>query len=171
VVDHDDEGLAALERLLHLSDPQALKPIANGCPPWYCPVDAQPVKEHLQRSDGPAKADRSGQIDGERNHARSKAMGAEGRIFWEVDGLSGLITLPLGFDNPLLESFDSLLFLLELLLLLIQLGLKVGDPSAEFADFTGVCLSTPEQNRSDNVASWAALLLTFQPVNHGSLSM
>ena len=77
-------------------------------------------------------------------------MGAEGRIFWDVHGLFGLITLSLCFDSPLLEGFNFLLFLLELLLLLIQLGLKFGDPLAQFTDFSGLRLSTPEQNCGDN---------------------
>jgi hypothetical protein len=90
-------------------------------------------------------------------------MGAEGRIFWEVDGLSGLITLSLGFDSPLLEGFHFLLFLLELLLLLIQLGLKFGDPLAEFAGFSGLRLSTPEQNCGDNVDRGLEFLDPFVP--------
>ena len=49
-------------------------------------------------------------------------MGAQGRIFREVDGLPGLIPFSLGFDSPLLEGFHSLLLLFELLSLLIQLG-------------------------------------------------
>ena len=77
-------------------------------------------------------------------------MRAERRIFREVDGLSGLISLSLGFHRPLLEGFNSLLLLFELPSLLIQLGVEVGDPLAEFGDFRGLCLPTPEQNRGDN---------------------
>jgi hypothetical protein len=77
-------------------------------------------------------------------------MGAQRRIFREVDALSGLITLSLGFDSPLLEGFNSLLLVLELLLLLIQLGPEFGDLSVEFTDSSGLCLSTPQQNRGDN---------------------
>jgi hypothetical protein len=62
-------------------------------------------------------------------------MGAERRIFWEVDGLSGLITLSLGFDSPLLEGFHFLLFLSELPLLLFYLGLEFVDLLAELAYF------------------------------------
>ena len=163
VVEQDDEGLTAIERLFHRIDPQALKPAANARPARYSSVDAQPLKEHLKRSDGPAKADRSGQIEGERNHARSIAMGAEGRIFWEVDGLFGLITLSLCFDSPLLEAFNVLLFLLELLLLLIQLGLKFGDPLAEFTDFGGLRLSTPQQNCGGNAGGGLEFLDLFVP--------
>ncbi len=77
-------------------------------------------------------------------------MGAQRRIFREVDALSGLITLSLGFDNPLLEGFDSFLLLFDSLLLLIRLGLEFGDPSVEFTDSSGLRLSTPQQNRGDN---------------------
>jgi hypothetical protein len=63
-------------------------------------------------------------------------MSAQGRVFREFDGLPTLITLSLCFDNPLLKGFNFLLSLLELLLLLIQLGLEFGQPLAEFADFS-----------------------------------
>ncbi len=62
----------------------------------------------------------------------------------------GLITLSLGFDNPLLEGFHSFLLVFELLLLLIRLGLEFGDPSVEFTNSSGLRLSTPQQNRGDN---------------------
>ncbi len=62
----------------------------------------------------------------------------------------GLITLAFGFDKPLLEGFHSFLLVFELLLLLIQLGLEFGDLSFEFADSSGLRLSTPQQNRGDN---------------------
>ena len=42
-----------------------------------------------------------------------------------------------------LKGFNFLLSLLELPLLLIQLGLEFGQPLAEFADFSGLRLSTP----------------------------
>ena len=71
-------------------------------------------------------------------------MGAQRRIFREVDALSGLITLSLGFDSPLLEGFNSFLLVMELRLLLIQLRLEFGDLSVEFTDSSGLCLSTPQ---------------------------
>ncbi len=77
-------------------------------------------------------------------------MGAQRRIFREVDALFGLITLSLGFDNLLLEGFDSFLLLFDLLLLLIQLALEFGDLSFEFTDSSALRLSTPQQNRGDN---------------------
>lgn len=80
-------------------------------------------------------------------------MGAQRRIFREVEALSGLITLPLGFDSPLLEAGNSFLLVLELLLLLIQLGLEFGDLSVEITDSSGLRLSTPQQNCGDN-ADW-----------------
>lgn len=55
-------------------------------------------------------------------------MRAQGRVFRELDGLPSLITLSLGFDNPLLKGFNFLLLLLEMLLLLIQYGLELGQP-------------------------------------------
>jgi hypothetical protein len=77
-------------------------------------------------------------------------MGAQGRIFREVDGLPGLIPFSLGFHSPPLEGFRALLLLFELLPLLSHLRLEFGDPLVEFADFRGLCLSTSEQNRGDN---------------------
>jgi hypothetical protein len=65
-------------------------------------------------------------------------VGAQRRIFREIDGLSGLIALSLGLDRPLLEGFNSLLFLFQLPSLLIQLGLEFGNPLVEFADFRGL---------------------------------
>jgi hypothetical protein len=67
--------------------------------------------------------------------------------------LPSLIPLSLCFDSPLLEAFNSSLFLFQLLLLLIQLGLEFGDPFVEFADFRTLSLSTPQQNRGHN-ADW-----------------
>ena len=61
-------------------------------------------------------------------------MSAQGRVFRELDGLPSLITLSLGFDSPLLEGFQALLLLFELLPLLVQLGLEFGDPLMEFPD-------------------------------------
>jgi hypothetical protein len=138
VVDHDDQRLTGTERPLQFIDPQALKPVANGCPAWDDALDAQPLKEYSQRSDGPSKADRPGHIDGQRNYACSIAVGAQRRIFREIDGLSGLIALSLGFDRPLLEGFNSLLLLFQLPSLLIQLGLEFGNPLIELADFRGL---------------------------------
>jgi hypothetical protein len=80
-------------------------------------------------------------------------MGAQRRIFREVDGLSGLLLLSLRFHGPLLEGFQALLLLFELLPLLSHLGFEFGDPSVEFADSRALCLSTPQQNRRDN-ADW-----------------
>ena len=80
-------------------------------------------------------------------------MGAQGRIFREVDRLPGLIPLSLGFDSPLLEGFHALLLLFELLPLLSHLPLEFDDPLVEFADFRVQRLSTPQQNRGDN-ADW-----------------
>ena len=34
--------------------------------------------------------------------------------------------------------------------MLIQVELEFGDLSVEFTDFSGLCLSTPQQNRGDN---------------------
>jgi hypothetical protein len=65
-------------------------------------------------------------------------VGAQPTIFREIDGLSGLIALSLGFDRPLLEGFNSLLSLFQLPSLLIQLGLEFGNPLVEFADFRGL---------------------------------
>ena len=62
-------------------------------------------------------------------------MGADGRIFWEVDGSFGLITLFLCFDHSLRERIDLFLFLLELLLLLFYLRLQFLDLLAELAYF------------------------------------
>jgi hypothetical protein len=76
-------------------------------------------------------------------------MGAQRRIFRQVDGLPGLIPLSLGFHSPLLQGFHALSLLFELLLLLSQLRLEFGDPLVEFADFRDLCLSTPQQNRGD----------------------
>ena len=90
-------------------------------------------------------------------------MGAQRRIFREVDGLSGPITLSLCLDSPLLDGFNLLLFLLELLLLLFQLGLEFREPLAEFADFSGLRLSTPEQNRGDNADRGLEFLDLFVP--------
>lgn len=78
-------------------------------------------------------------------------MGTDRRIFREVDGLSGLITLSLSFGRSLPEGRHFLLLPLELLLLLFNLGLEILDLLAEFADFRGLRLPTPEQNRGDNV--------------------
>jgi len=62
-------------------------------------------------------------------------MGADGRIFREVDGLFGFITLFLCFDRSLRERIDFFLFPLELLLLLFYLGLEFLDLLAELAYF------------------------------------
>jgi hypothetical protein len=62
-------------------------------------------------------------------------MAADGRIFREVDGLSGSITLFLCFDRSLRERIDFFLFLLELPLLLFNLGLEFVDLLAELAYF------------------------------------
>jgi hypothetical protein len=148
VVDHHDDAFTGIERLFHLIDPQALKPVAYRRPARYGSVDAQPPEDHLKRSDGPSKANRSGQIDRERNHARSISMSAYGRIFWEVDRLYGLITFFLCFDRPLRECFDLLLFLLELL---FQLGLEFGDLLAELAYFSDLRIPTPQEKRGDYV--------------------
>ena len=78
-------------------------------------------------------------------------MGADRRIFREVDGLSGLITMSLRFGGSLPEGLHFLLLPLELLQLQLNLGLEILDLLAEFADFRGLRLSTPEQNRGDNV--------------------
>lgn len=56
-----------------------------------------------------------------------------------------------------------MLLLLEMLLLLIQLGLEFGQPLAEFADFSGLRLSTPEQNCGDNADRGLEFLDTFLP--------
>jgi hypothetical protein len=77
-------------------------------------------------------------------------MGAQGRIFWEMDRLSGPIPFSLGFDSPLLEGFQALLLLLELVPLLSHLGFEFGDPLVEFADFRVLRLSTPQQDCGDN---------------------
>jgi hypothetical protein len=90
-------------------------------------------------------------------------MSAQGRVFREFDGLPSPITLSLCFDNPLLKSFNFLLLLLELLLLLIQLGLDFDQPLAEFADFRGLRLSTPEQNCGDNADRGLEFLDLFVP--------
>ncbi len=62
-------------------------------------------------------------------------MSADGRIFWEVDGSFGLITLFLCFDRSFGERIDFFLFLLELLLLLLYLGLEFLNLLAELAYF------------------------------------
>ena len=90
-------------------------------------------------------------------------MRAQGRVFRELDELPSLITLSLGFDNPLLKGFNFLLLLLEMLLLLIQYGLELGQPLAEFADFSGLRLSTPEQNCGDNADRGLEFLDLFVP--------
>ena len=69
-------------------------------------------------------------------------MGADGRIFWEVDGLPGPITFSLCFDSPLLEGLHFLLLLLQLPLLLFSLALQVLDLSAEFVYFGELRFST-----------------------------
>jgi hypothetical protein len=62
-----------------------------------------------------------------------------------------------------LKGFNFLLSLLELPLLLIQLGLEFGQPLAEFADFSGLRLSTPEQNCGDNADMGLEFLDLFVP--------
>jgi hypothetical protein len=153
VVDHDDEGLLGIDRLFQLINPQALKPVANGRPARDGLLDAEPLKEHPQRSDSPAKADRPGDIDAQRNHPCSIPMSPQRRIFRQVDGLPGLIPLSLGFHSPLLQGLHALLLLFELLPLLSHLRLEFVDPLVEFADFRVQRLSTPQQNRGDN-ADW-----------------
>jgi len=90
-------------------------------------------------------------------------MSTDRRIFREVNGLSGLITLSLSFERSLLQGRHVLLLPLELLLLLLNLGLEILDLLAEFADFRSLCLSTPKQNRGDNVARGLELSDLFVP--------
>jgi hypothetical protein len=80
-------------------------------------------------------------------------MSAQGRIFRQLDRLSGPIPLSFGFDSPSLEGFQALLLLLELLPLLSRLGFQFGDPLVEFADFRVLRLPTPQKNCGDN-ADW-----------------
>lgn len=90
-------------------------------------------------------------------------MGAQRRIFREVDGLFGLIAFSLGFDTSVLESFDSMLLVLQLLLLLVQLGLEFSNLFVEFTDFGSLRLSTPQQNRGDNADGGLEFLDLFVP--------
>ena len=77
--------------------------------------------------------------------------------------MASLITLSFGFQRPLVEGLDSLLLLRELLLLPIDLGLEFGDPLAEFADFRGLCCSTPQQDRGHNAEGGLEFLDLFVP--------
>jgi hypothetical protein len=70
-----------------------------------------------------------------------------------VQGLSGLIPLSFGFDRSLLQGFDALLSLFELLPVLSHLGLEFGDLLVEFADSRVLRFSTPQQNCRDD-ADW-----------------
>ena len=78
-------------------------------------------------------------------------MSTDGRIIWEVDGLFRLITLFLCLHCSLPERIDFLLLLLELLLLLFDLGLEFGDQLAELAYFRELRFTTSQQKRCDHV--------------------
>jgi hypothetical protein len=80
--------------------------------------------------------------------------------FWDVRWNAVLTaSAVVGFSNAGKHANK----LVKLLLLVIQLGLEFGNLLVEFPDFTRLCLSTPQQNRGDNVDWRLEFLDLFVP--------